>query len=411
MEFDTKPTVVFDCEVCGARGLRTALNLGKQPLCDDLVSINSDRQCNEYPIEILWCEKCATAHQRFQVPKAHLFPVNYHYRARFTSNVLNGMKDLVLACESELGSISGKLVLDVGCNDGSLLNIFRSKGASTVGVEPTGAFIDASNAGHQVINAFFNSEVAENLVAKFGHPDIVTFTNVFAHVENLPEVIDALKLVLNNNSLLVIENHYLGSILEKGQFDTFYHEHPRTYSLTSFVYIAKSLERRIKNFTFPERYGGNIRVFITSPASTLEGSTDCVVDQHVEKEIQFGFLLSNMEDRVHKWRVMKRDVVNGLVQAYGPLPAKSFPGRAAILLNLLELTHEEIQAVFEKPGSMKIGYYVPGTRIPIHSDDEMPIKAPTFLNLGWHISSEISNYMKEKGFLGKLIDIYSPDEL
>ena len=66
------------------------------------------------------------------------------------------------------------------------------------------------------------------------------------------------------NTKIVIENHYLGSIINKFQFDTFYHEHPRTYSLTSFYYISKILGLKIEHFSFPKRYGGNIRVIFSS---------------------------------------------------------------------------------------------------------------------------------------------------
>ena len=69
---------------------------------------------------------------------------------------------------------------------------------------------------------------------KFKRIDIITFTNVFAHIENLGELISNIRKLINKDTILVIENHYLGSIIEKKQFDTFYHEHPRTYSFTSF---------------------------------------------------------------------------------------------------------------------------------------------------------------------------------
>ena len=86
---------VKECEVCNNKKLINVLNLGMHPLCDDLVEIGDDRVCNEFPIEILYCNICFTAHQRFQVPKEKLFTKNYHYRARMTGSVLTGMADLV----------------------------------------------------------------------------------------------------------------------------------------------------------------------------------------------------------------------------------------------------------------------------------------------------------------------------
>src|SRR5688572_30748040 len=138
----TSPHEIHSCEVCGNTSLQPVLDLGLHPLCDDLVPVGDGRVCKEYPIDILYCVQCATAHQRFQVPKKELFPKTYHYRSRFTADVLNGMAALVDSCERRLSTLSGKVVLDVGCNDGSLLSFFKAKGAQTVGLEPTDAYLD-----------------------------------------------------------------------------------------------------------------------------------------------------------------------------------------------------------------------------------------------------------------------------
>src|SRR6056300_1966804 len=131
------------CEVCGNENLVEVLDLGDHPLCDDLLPIGSKEECVEYPIQILYCSNCYTAHQRFQVDKRSLFTNQYHYRARMTGSVLTGMSDLVENCQRRFGDLRGKKVLDVGCNDGSLLNFFRLKGCRTFGVEPTDAAKDA----------------------------------------------------------------------------------------------------------------------------------------------------------------------------------------------------------------------------------------------------------------------------
>lgn len=119
---------ISECEICGNSELIQVLDLGEQPLCDDLIPIGNDAQCNEYPIKILYCKKCCSAHQMFQVDKEVLFPQEYHYRSRFTKDVLSGMQDLVENCKRRLGDLSGKTVVDIGCNDGSLLDFFMGGG-------------------------------------------------------------------------------------------------------------------------------------------------------------------------------------------------------------------------------------------------------------------------------------------
>jgi SAM-dependent methyltransferase len=395
-------TEIHRCEVCGAASLRPVLDLGRHPLCDDLVAIGDSRVCKEYPIEILFCDTCRTAHQRFQVPKQELFPSTYHYRSRQTLDVLNGMRRLVAACVEKYGDLSGKKVLDVGCNDGSLLSIFAEHGARTFGIEPTGAAADASAAGHEVLNAFFSEDIAAGFAGQFGRPDIITFTNVFAHIEDLAAVVRALMILSGPETKIVIENHYLGSVIAKRQFDTFYHEHPRTYSATSFDFIAKSLGMRVSHVEFPDRYGGNIRVFLNGTGNT--GETNLAL---FERERCYGDELARMPQEIAHWKKRKARQIETAVGQHGPLAGKAFPGRAAIPIKMLGLGRSSIDTVYEKPGSGKIGHYVPGTRIPIRSDDDFPAasRGKPLVNMGWHIAAEIEAYLRGRGVTGDIINI------
>jgi len=400
---------IKNCEVCGNSQLVSVLDLGLHPMCDDLVKLGDTRICNEYPIEILFCKNCNTAHQRFQVPKQDLFPNTYHYRARFTTDVLNGMINLVESCETHYGNLSGKKVLDIGCNDGSLLSFFREKGAITIGIEPTDAYLDAKQKGHMVFNDFLSEKLANLVVESQGKPDFITFTNVFAHIENLPEVIGSLKILIGPFTVIVIENHYLGAVLDGNQFDTFYHEHPRTYSFMSFIHIARSLGLQIQDVEFPSRYGGNIRVLLSNATSLKRVQNSTLVDLN-RKESQFfeNFIL--LRSNILTWKENKRKALGELYKKYGKLQAKAFPGRSAILVKLLGLNEDFISAVYEKPGSMKVGYYLPGTRIPIRSDLDLCDKTQPLINMAWHISEEIHKYMKKNGYEGQIIDILTEED-
>ena len=233
----------------------------------------------------------------YQVPKVTLFPRTYHYRSRFTADVLSGLDDLVASVEARLGTLTDRTVLDVGCNDGSLLDKFAAKGAATVGVEPTGAYEDALGRGHAIFNDFFSEDSARKIRQQHPRIDVITFTNVFAHIEDLPALLRALAVVMDEDTILVVENHYLGAVLATNQFDTFYHEHPRTYSLTSFVHIAGSLGRAVAAVEFPSRYGGNIRVTIGKDGKASGAS----VDDTLQREAGFFDEFAAMRSFVASW--------------------------------------------------------------------------------------------------------------
>jgi D-mycarose 3-C-methyltransferase len=341
------------------------------------------------------------------VPKVTLFPQSYHYRSRFTADVLQGMANLADSVEARLGSLVGRAVLDVGCNDGSLLDKFAAKGARTIGIEPTGAFADAEGRQHLIINDFFSEDTAEQILRSVPRIDVITFTNVFAHIEDLQALLRALSRLMSEDTLLVIENHYLGAVLDRNQFDTFYHEHPRTYSLNSFLHIARTLGREVVDVDFPKRYGGNIRVMLGKPGTASAGTSEHI-QSTLRREAAFLDEFAQMRAFIQGWRDEKKAEIQALVQAHGKLLAKAFPGRAAILVALLGLSCDEIECVYEKPGSLKVGHYLPGTRIPIRSDEELFGRlgaTKVLLNLAWHIPTEIEAYLTQHGYAGRLVHI------
>ena len=386
---------ITKCEVCENEQLKKVLDLGNHPLCDDLIPMEEESLCKEYPIEILFCEECLTAHQCYQIPKQTLFTKNYHYRARMTGSVLSGMADFVEGCENRFGSLHGKVVLDIGCNDGSLLDFFKIKGCKTVGIEPTGAALDSK---HPTINEYFDKRSAYQVLSLTGKPDLIVFTNVFAHIEDLQSLINNLKILSQDNTKIVIENHYLGAVFNGGQFDTFYHEHPRTYSFRSFEFIAQSLEVNVLDAEFVSRYGGNIRVYLG-----VGDKKQLYID-----ESHFSSAFIKMSTDMLKWITETKVMIDDHVSKHGLMRAKAFPGRAAILIKLLGLNENHISAVYEIKGSIKVGHYVPGTRIPILPEVELyakkDLKKP-ILNLAWHLPSEVRANLLVNGYTGRVIDI------
>jgi SAM-dependent methyltransferase len=396
---DNAVKIIHSCEVCDGKSLKSLLNLKEQPMCDDLIPITSNQKAKKFPLEIKFCENCLTAHQTHQIKREILFPKQYHYRASLTQDVILGMQELVESIEHQYGSLDKKLVLDIGCNDGSLLKIFNSKGSKATGIEPTNAYKDVRHPRIEILNTYFDSSSTDEYINRFGQPDLITFTNVFAHIDDLNLVIDNLKKLCKETTLIVIENHYLGSVLQYHQFDTFYHEHPRTYSFKSFEYIASRLNMNIVNCEFPERYNGNIRVYFSR--KKLLQKINIIDESDFYGQMQN--MQSNIDSRIEK----VRSSLDKLIKKHGPLHAKAFPGRASIIINYLNLNSSHIQATYERSNSPKINHFIPGTDIPILDETILFKKNPSIiLNLAWHIHDEISDYMSKFSPSSKIVKIW-----
>jgi hypothetical protein len=176
--------------------------------------------------------------------------------------------------------------------------------------------------------------------------------------------------------------------------------------------MAKTLGTQLSGVEFPSRYGGNIRVFLGDAIS--EGAVGAVdLGALSLRESKFFENFAALQKNVESWQTTKQHFLEKQFQKYGKLRAKAFPGRSAILVKLLGLNADLISAVYEKPGSLKIGHYLPGTRIPICSDEDLfalPDQTLPILNLAWHIPQEIRNYLTENGYSGEVVDILNAED-
>src|SRR5262249_55140845 len=160
--------------------------------------------------------------------------------------------------------------------------------------------------------------------------------------------------------------------------------------------IAAKLGMNIAAVEFPERYNGNIRVLLGQGLEDVQAQVD-----------ESGFIAAfrGMNKYISDYSSKIRMRLSDLTRKNGALPAKSFPGRASILINFCEIDEGTLSAAYERPGSPKIGNYIPGTRIPILDESEFfsHPEQPVLVNLAWHIRQEIHEYMRRKGFTGEIV--------
>lgn len=396
IDHDCPPGPLTRCQICGSDHLRSIIDLGHQPPCAALLT---KEQLNEpeatYPLRLMQCEECSLAQLDYVVPADKVYPHDYPYKAGISWPVVQAHKEMAQRLVAGFGAGH---VVDIGSNDGTLLRQFQALGCIVTGVEPTDIAMVARGNGVTTHLAFFT----ERLAYQLGKADIITFTNVFAHMGDLGEVMRGICQLLAKDGVVVIENHYLLDVLERNQFDTIYHEHIRTYSLKSLVRLFAQYGMEVFDVERVPRYGGNIRVYVARNGLRRIVPT---VSALLELEDEQG--LSDP----HRWAQFRVDVAHARYECMeflnrnaGNVVGCSAPGRASTLLNYFGVAPDLLPYTGELADSLKLGKYLPGCHIPVVSNKRITDEQPEYLMLlAWHYGAEIAKRLRAEGVKSKFI--------
>ena len=398
---------ICSCQICGNQHLELVLDLGHQPLCDTLLSADELTQPEAtYPLRQMWCPECSLSQLDYCVPGDKVYHKEYPYRTGVTRELAAYQAELADSLVSDLKLARDALVTDIGCNDGTLLQAFRARGMRVAGVEPTRIARFAHEAGIDVVEAPFDAEVARQLVGMHGQAQLVTATNVFAHMASLGDFLRGLEILVADGGHFVLENHYLGAVMERMQFDTIYHEHLRTYSLTALVRLFDYYDFTVVDALKVSRYGGNIRVTV---ARGRQAEVNPRVAQLLDEERKWVWDAEYYANFRRRSIQLKNQLLGLALEcaAQGtPLVGNSCPGRASTLLNFAGIGPDLMPYLAEQSTSLKLGMYLPGRHIPVVDNRRLIDEQPAHvLLLAWHYAQPIAEQLRARGLRSKL---YTP---
>ena len=398
--------IIERCQISGSKKLNSILFLGFVTPVNQMKKIGQrPKEDKMYPLELLYCPESYLVQIGYEVDPSILFPLDYPYTSGTTKILRDNFKDLYLKVKKIIKLSKDSLIIDIGSNDGTLLSNFVKGGHQVLGIDPTNKTEIANNNGIRSKMAFFNKKNAENVLEEFGKAELITAANVFAHMQNINEIIEGIKLLLKKDGLFISESHYLLNLIQTLQFDTIYHEHLRYYSLHSLDYLFKKHGMEIIKVEKIPTHGGSIRVY-----TTLKGvkKIDRSVNKILQEEKNFGLLKTStyydFSINVMKSKLNLLKLLQKLRSQGHKIYGIGAPSRASTLINYIGLDHLIIDCVLEINGSHKIGKYMPGTLIPVLNEDLLYSDQPGYaLLFSWHISNELISNLKKKGFKGKFI--------
>jgi len=361
------------CLACDSETLSKCLDLGNQPLANNFTDTPADQE--RYPLGVVLCNKCNHLQLTYFVNPDLIFK-NYLYVSGTSETYLSYMKwfaDYTNAKPYEY-------VLDIGCNDGSQLDVFKQKGCYTFGVDPATNLYEISSKKHKVFIGYFD----ENLELPV-HFNVITAQNVFAHNRAPLEFLKKCKtLAHDNNSRIYIQTSQADMIINN-EFDTIYHEHINFFNVISFKLLAERsglvLLDVIKTFIHGTSY-----IFTLG----ISGEPSVNVMSEIRSEISNGLYsfntYSKWADRIHSSKIVLKNLLSHkYIIAYGAC------AKGMTLLNFIDIVPD----VIIDDNHLKQGKYSPGIKTKIVSPDFLTSvsleKSITFLPLAWNLFSEIKN--------------------
>lgn len=393
------------CQICGEINLRSALFLGFLPPVNSMRSLGAPADEEPwFPAELLVCPACHLAQLGFAVDPAILFPPGYPYTSGSTRVLRENFSDLYLEARERIGLVDGDLVVDIGSNDGTLLQNFHEGGHRVLGIEPTDTGALARERGIQTMQAFFGMDTVETVLSEHGRPRLVTAANVFAHIPDVHAVVDAVEHLVGEDGHFVTESHYLGDLVETLQYDTIYHEHLRYYSLTS---IGALLDRHGFRVTYVKRiptHGGSIRVYATKGDETPDPSVERLLAEERERGLADESWIQDFRRRVLHSKLDLLGLLRELKHDGARIYGIGAPSRASTLVNFVGLDDGIVDCVLEISTSKKLDKYLPGTAIPVLDERKLYEDQPEYaLLLSWHIADELRHNLTKRGFRGGFV--------
>ncbi|OGF14627.1 hypothetical protein A3I35_01980 [Candidatus Falkowbacteria bacterium RIFCSPLOWO2_02_FULL_45_15] len=396
---------IDECQICSDKNLETILTFGHQPIVQNYLSAEQRHEPETtYPLNFCLCPICGLAQLDYIIDPQLVFPPHYPYRTGLTDMLIRNFRALADNLEQRYQLKSADLVVDIGCNDGTLLEGFKAKGLRVLGIEPTNAAAVANKKNIPTIQAYFNEDVARQAVSQYGKAKIIVMTNSFAHINNLFAIMRGIKLMLDEDGVFISESQYLLDMMATLELDTIYHEHLRFYSVRPLRELFARSGFSLVNAERIAAAGGSIRAY----AMKGQRAESPRIEELIAAEKQAGLYdIAAMRQFAAQMIKAKNDLQMLLLSCKNSgarLAGIGSPGRSNTLLNFAKIDPYLLDYICEKSRSPKIGMFTPGMHIPVVDEKKLFLEQPEYaLILSWHIGEEMMQLMRKLGYKGKFI--------
>lgn len=381
----------FPCRACGCAEGELVLDLGIQPLANNLL-LPEDLGKSEprFPLRVFVCPACWLLQLTDLVPPVELFS-EYFYFSSFSDAMLRHARAAAERYCSEMKLGVESRVVEVASNDGYLLQYFQRAGVPCLGVEPAANIAKvAREKGIETWTEFFGLELTHRLVRERGRADLILGNNVFAHAPDINDFVGGLRELLKPGGRIVLEVPYGVELVEQTEFDTIYHEHVFYFTLTALKPLFHRHGLEICDVEHIAIHGGSLRIFAGhSGAQPIASGVAALLAEERSKGVDKLAFYRGFADQVRRVRADVLQQMEACQQAGKSIAAYGASAKGSTLLNYCGLRREQIDFVADR-STYKQGRLTPGTHLPIVPAEELAHRRPDYtLLLTWNFADEI----------------------
>jgi SAM-dependent methyltransferase len=387
------------CRSCGNPLREPFLSLGNSPVSNAFLDEAGLRQPEiYYPLEVYVCPRCFLVQLEELETAKNIFTDDYAYFASYSDSWLRHCQNYVAMIVARLSLDQDSQVMEIGSNDGYLLQYFRERGIPVLGVDPaSGTAKIAIQKGIPTDTEFFNSTYAKQLSEKGWAADLIIGNNVLAHNPNLNDFVAGLPLALKPYGVITMEFPHLYKLMTDNQFDTIYQEHFSYLSLYAVNRLFAAHDLTIFDVDEIPTHGGSLRIY-AGHSGAKSKAISAKVPELLVKEAQAGLLdLKTYERFREKVKSVKRGLLHLLitVKENGKrIVGYGAPAKGNTLLNFCGIGTDFLDYTVDR-NPHKQGKYLPGTHIPIQAPDRIKADRPDYLLiLPWNLKDEIVHQLQ-----------------
>lgn len=272
-----------NCRLCKSKNLKLSFDLGPNPIGDDYTKTKNKAKL--IPLKMMSCLDCGFKQLSVVVNEKKVYG-DYLYTTSTSKGLTEHFKKSYFFLKKKINLKKNDLIVDIGSNDGSNLNIYKKKGHRVLGIEPAKYLCNISEKKKiSTINSFFNTKCVEKIISKHGYPKLICIYNMMANVDNLDKFIKDLRRLMNNNTIVAIESFSLAGIIKKNLFDNIYHEHLSYFHISPLIKYFKNFGIQIFYAENNDIKGGSV-VFYLRLAKEESGDSSIKKCLKYEKKLK-----------------------------------------------------------------------------------------------------------------------------